>query len=56
MAALFPSLALAAVAGVGLAAGQSAPAPTLTYAFSARVEVAAPVEQGEIDGARKRFI
>jgi hypothetical protein len=56
MGALFPSLALAAVAGIGLAAGQSAPAPTLTYAFSARVEVAAPVEQGEIDGARKRFI
>ena len=56
MGALFPSLALAAVAGVGLAAGQSAPAPSLTYAFSARVEVAAPVEQGEIDGARKRFI
>lgn len=38
------------------AQGQSAPAPSLTYAFSARVEVAAPVEQGEIEGGRKRFI
>ncbi|UUX99222.1 hypothetical protein [Sphingomonas sp. J315] len=46
MGALSPSLALAAVAGIGLAVGQSASAPTLTYAFSARVEVTAPVEQG----------
>lgn len=34
----------------------AAPAPTLTYAFSMRIEVAPPVEQGEIDGARQRFI
>jgi hypothetical protein len=31
-------------------------APTLTYAFSARITLLPPVEQGEIDGARKRFI
>lgn len=51
-----PLLAVAMVAGAGAAAGQSAPAPTLHYLFSARVEIAAPVEQGEIDGGRKRFI
>lgn len=38
------------------AAAQSAPAPTLTYAFSARIDVAAPIEQGQIDGGQKRFI
>jgi Protein of unknown function (DUF3237) len=32
------------------------PAPTLTYAFSMRATLAPPVEQGEIDGKRKRFI
>ncbi|WP_326523842.1 DUF3237 domain-containing protein [Sphingomonas sp.] len=54
---LKPAVAAAAVAAAGPAAiGQSAPAPTLTYAFSARIDVAPPVEQGEIDGARKRFI
>jgi len=48
---------LSAALGASSAAwGQSAPAPTLTYAFSAQVEVAAPIEQGEIDGGRKRFI
>lgn len=36
--------------------GPSAPAPGLTYVFSLRAEVGAPVEHGEIDGARKRFI
>jgi Protein of unknown function (DUF3237) len=36
--------------------GQSAPVPGLTYVFSMRVELAPPVEQGEIDGGRKRFI
>ncbi|MEO6186668.1 MAG: DUF3237 domain-containing protein [Steroidobacteraceae bacterium] len=35
---------------------QSAPTPGLTYAFSLRGELAPPVEQGEIDGKRKRFI
>jgi Protein of unknown function (DUF3237) len=35
---------------------QSAPAPQLTYVFSLRGELAPPVEQGVIDGLRKRFI
>lgn len=48
--------AAAVLIGAPMAMAQSAPAPTLTYAFSARVEVAPPVEQGEIDGGRKRFI
>jgi len=56
MGGLTSPLAAALIAGTGLASGQSAPAPALTYAFSARVEVAAPIEQGEIDGGRKRFI
>jgi Protein of unknown function (DUF3237) len=34
----------------------AAPAPTLTYAFSVRAELLPPVEQGNIDGARHRFI
>ena len=34
----------------------AAPAPTLTHVFSLRAELAAPVELGEIDGKRKRFI
>lgn len=34
----------------------AAPAPTLSLAFSMRIEVAPPVEQGEVDGARERFI
>ena len=46
------------VAGMGTTASAqpAAPAPTLEYAFSARVELAPPVEQGTVDGARKRFI
>lgn len=38
------------------AAEPSAPAPTLVYAFSVRATLAPPVEQGDIDGKRKRFI
>lgn len=34
----------------------AAPAPTLVYAFSARIELLPAVEQGNMDGARKRFI
>jgi hypothetical protein len=34
----------------------SAAPPGLTYVFSLRAELAAPVEHGEIDGKRKRFI
>ena len=47
--------ALAVLAGPALAA-PAAPAPTLEYAFTATVSVAAPVEMGEADGGRKRFI
>lgn len=42
------------------APSQAAPAPELTpkltYAFSMRIELLPPIEQGEIDGARQRFI
>jgi hypothetical protein len=31
-------------------------APGLTYAFTAHVQIAAPVEQGDVDGGRQRFI
>jgi Protein of unknown function (DUF3237) len=55
---LLSCLAAALLAGAAppAPAGPVAPAPTLEYAFSARVELAPPVEQGQIDGARKRFI
>jgi Protein of unknown function (DUF3237) len=46
------TLASSAVA----ASGPAAPPPTLEYAFTARVEVATPLEIGEADGGRKRFI
>jgi Protein of unknown function (DUF3237) len=36
--------------------GPAAPAPTLEYAFTATVAVAPAVEQGTVDGGRKRFI
>lgn len=36
--------------------GPSAPAPSLTYAFTVTATLAPPVEQGEVDMARKRFI
>jgi len=36
--------------------GPSAPAPSLTYAFTVTATLAPPVEQGEVDSARKRFI
>ena len=54
--ALSSTIAALALAGSAQAQAPAAPAPTLAYAFSARVEVAAPVEQGEIDGGRKRFV
>ena len=53
-AALLAGLAPAAQAQD--APGQSAPTPKLTYAFSVRVDVAAPIEVGQIDGGRRRFI
>ncbi|MBU6269612.1 MAG: DUF3237 domain-containing protein [Sphingomonadales bacterium] len=46
---------LALLAGVAHA-GPAAPPPTLEYAFTATVRVAAPVEMGPADGGRKRFI
>jgi hypothetical protein len=36
--------------------GPSAPAPGLTHVFSLRGELAPPVELGQIDGGRRRFI
>lgn len=38
------------------AAGPAAPAPSLEYAFTARVEVAPPLELGELGEGRRRFI
>jgi len=47
---------LALAASPALAQSPAAPAPTLDYAFTARITLAAPVEQGEVAGGRKRFI
>jgi hypothetical protein len=57
-AALSASLSIAGPAPVRAEAadGPAAPAPTLTYAFSVRADVAPPIEQGEIEGGRRRFI
>ena len=38
------------------AAAPAAPPPTLEYAFTATITLAPPVEMGEADGGRKRFI
>ncbi len=54
----------AVLAGTGLAAatpdvpagGPSAPAPTLVHVFSVRATLAPPLEVGEADGGRRRFI
>ena len=54
-----PALLVAAAAMAAdkpAAPGPSAPVPRLAWAFSARVEVAAPVELGEVEGGRRRFI
>ncbi|MFT4025309.1 MAG: DUF3237 domain-containing protein [Novosphingobium sp.] len=50
---LFAAWLLALMAAPAQAA---APAPTLAYAFSMRIELLPPIEQGEVDGARQRFI
>lgn len=49
---------IAGLAGLtGAAAAEpAAPAPVLAYAFSVRATLAAPLEQGSVDGRRKRFI
>jgi Protein of unknown function (DUF3237) len=57
MRKVIPALAALAVAGAGAAQAEpAAPEPTLEYAFIATVLVAAPVEMGQADGGRKRFI
>jgi hypothetical protein len=43
-------------AGSASAAGPAAPPPSLEFAFTVRVEVAAPLEVGDADGGRRRFI
>lgn len=46
-------------ASVSLAQAQdsgNAPAPSLEYAFSARVELNPPIEQGTVNGLRMRFV
>lgn len=55
---LFRTLTTLTLAGLaaGASANPSAPAPSLVYAFSVKASLAPPVEQGEIDGKRKRFI
>lgn len=50
--AIFAAMSLASVS----VANPSAPAPKLEYAFSAKITLMPPVEQGEIDGKRARFI
>lgn len=45
-----------AIATASIGASPAAPAPTLEYAFTATVQVAPPIEQGTVDGGRKRFI
>lgn len=57
---LIGTLAMAAALSVssqaGAQEGPAAPAPSLTYAFTVRAQLLPPVEQGEVDGGRKRFI
>ncbi len=50
------AIACAIALGSAAIAAPSAPEPALTYAFSMKATLAAPLEQGEIDGKRKRFI
>lgn len=51
------AMAMALAGGTAAqAGGPAAPPPTLDYAFTATVQVAAPVEMGQADGGRKRFI
>jgi hypothetical protein len=48
--------AAAAWANGSASAAPAAPAPGLEYAFTATVQVAPPIEQGQAEGGRKRFI
>lgn len=52
----FLAFAGAVLLATGLNAEPSAPAPTLTYAFSVKANLKTPLEHGEIDGKRVRFI
>lgn len=53
----FAAFILALTASRVLAqSGPSAPPPSLTYAFTVSATLAAPVEVGDVDTARKRFI
>lgn len=47
---------VSSAAPVGAPQGEAPPPPALTYAFSVTATVGAPVEQGEVDGGRRRFI
>jgi hypothetical protein len=49
-------LAAALLASSASAQEPAAPAPTLEYAFTARVTVAPPVELGAVEGGQRRFI
>lgn len=58
---MFKAFALAAALSIAplatpAMADPAAPQPTLEYAFTAKVNVGAPVELGPIDGGRRRFI
>lgn len=50
------TIAAAFAVATGASAQPSAPVPTLEYAFSATIQLAPPLEQGQVDGGRKRFI
>lgn len=50
------ALVLALALPVAASAQPSAPAPGLTYAFSLRATLSPPVEQGQVEGKRRRFI
>jgi Protein of unknown function (DUF3237) len=50
------AFALPLAAAALIAASPAAPAPTLEYAFTVKATLLPPVEQGEVDGGRKRFI
>src|SRR5688500_15214869 len=53
-------IAVAAIAGIAVpAAADDRPAaspPSLRYAFTARVELSSPIEQGVVDGKRMRLV
>ena len=50
------ALALALTVPATASTQPSAPTPGLTYAFSVRATLAPPVEQGQVEGKRRRFI